>query len=165
MRCRVDRQHVRRNSENPANIVNTRAFAPDELVADRLSSPSMLQIDCDRRLLAVRIAVKADLVLASNASITSSAPPLLRNARLLPTTLKVALMPSRVSNSANRQVGIVVLRQDVIFGIEPEGHVDGRYCSRGRLGNSGRSSGRVGSRLDHQSDRICARIIVAPHPA
>ena len=121
---------ARRHPEDSGHVLDPLFFAPPELGAPVFPT-RVLQVDGDGRLLAMRVRVIADVVPFQGGNHILPAAPL-EHARLFTDDLE-----RRVDVQLGQQVRqplrrIVILRQDVVFRIEPERDVDGCGCARQR---------------------------------
>jgi hypothetical protein len=112
-----------RRAEDPSHVPNTLLLAPVEL-RDPLIPSRMLEVHGNRRLAAVCIRVIANFVLPERGDHVGPAS-LLEHARLLADYLERRL-DARLRQCVCHALGrSVILRQDVVLGVEPQRDVNG----------------------------------------
>jgi len=112
------------HAKDPLNISRALRFAPEELGATVVPS-RMLQIDCNRWLLAMCVRVIADVVTLQRGNhIGTSAR--LEDARLLADHLEGRSDAEAGQHLRQPLRRIVILRQDVVLRVEPQRDVDRR---------------------------------------
>ena len=113
----------RDHAEDPVHVPSALGLASKELRPPVVPA-GVLQVDGNRRLLAVRVRVIADVVpLERGNHITP--PPLFEHPRLFADDLERGPHTHPRQHLGETLRRIVIRRQDVVLGVEPEHHVDG----------------------------------------
>ena len=128
MRCRVAHSD-QRFAEDPRHLARALSLAPLELRAAVVPT-RVLQVHGNRRLLAVGVRVIADVVLLQGGD-DVRAPPLLEDAGFLADDLEGRLHPKARQHLGKTPRRVVILRKDVVLGVEPQDDVDRRRRLRG----------------------------------
>lgn len=128
-----------RGAEDPRDVAAALRLAALELRAAVVPS-CVLEVHGNGRLLAVRVGVVADLVLLHGGDDVRAAA-LLEDARLLADDLEGRLHPEARQHLCKALCGVVILRKEVVLGVEPQDDMDrrGRLL---RLGTAGQAEGR-----------------------
>ena len=111
------------DSENPRYIASALRFATAEL-GPAVLPPGILQVHRDRRLLAVRVRMVADVVTLERGDHVASAA-LFEHAGLLTNDLERGPHTETRQHLRKALRRVVIPDEDVVLGVEPEHDVDG----------------------------------------